>query len=348
MTKRNEGFTLIELMVTILVASIVASAAAAVLLMGLRMHKASTETAAQQTTVRAVMSVMEELASEKEIEVISDSEGWTIYQEAGAGKSVLFSYKSGAIYTLGETVLLEGIDSSIAVLDGNLLEVTVTMEDGESYPMKAYCRLLDAVEATSPKETNPDSELAEKSGLAPDEASSISAFSIRSVPKDYLSTNWLAVSFAQQRQNFLDVLEGELGSTGVASTGEYFSEWYIGGYADNPGWDENTPWCACFVSWALEQCAGDLMEVPRFAHVDAFMADFSLGFWRTKDPSPGDVIFFDWTPDAVQAPEHVGVVTAVEGGMVHTIEGNAAGRVAKCSYEADDPCILGYGVLKWK
>ena len=45
--------------------------------------------------------------------------------------------------------------------------------------------------------------------------------------------------------------------------------------------------------------------------------------------------------------QHVGVVTAVKDGKVHTIEGNADGEVARRTYMLDDPCILGYGVLNW-
>ena len=45
---------------------------------------------------------------------------------------------------------------------------------------------------------------------------------------------------------------------------------------------------------------------------------------------------------------HVGVVTSVENGMVHTIEGNVDGEVARRVYLLDDPHILGYGELSWK
>lgn len=357
--KHNEGYTLIELMVVILVGAIVASAAAAVLLMGMRMHKASTEQAKQQIDARLVLSALEDMASEKEVTVLPNpgepNADWTVYSYNDESiLSPLFSYVAAdqAIYVGSATVspLIAGVEAG-AKLDINLLTLTViTNEDGKKYESSVYCRLNTVPETTGENSTEGNDGTQQSSNEVPDTASTIAAFSARSPASEFLSTNWLAISFADQRQNFLRVLEAEEGSTGASlTTGEYFSEWYIGDYAENPGWDASTPWCACFISWALEQCSEDLIgEVPRYAHVDQFMNSFSLGFWRTKDPSPGDIIFFDWDLDGAKIPEHVGVVTAVENGFIHTIEGNADGRVAKRAYEATDSCILGYGVLKWR
>ena len=162
------------------------------------------------------------------------------------------------------------------------------------------------------------------------------------------TTDRSQAAYAEERENFLSVLEAEVGSTGASlTTGEYFSEWYIGGYADNPGWNAQTPWCACFISWAMEQCSGDLMMVPRYADVEKFRSSFNLASWKTHAPDPGDIIFFDWVVNETAYAQHVGVVTAVKDGKVHTIEGNADGEVARRTYMLDDPCILGYGVLNW-
>ena len=346
--KRNEGFTLIELVVVILVATIVAAAAGSTLLMGMKMHKASTEQAKQQMNASFVLTALEDIASEAEIAPIEASGGSCWINNADG--ETLFQYDAAAqaIYLGSATAstLLENVTAFEAVLEENLLTITIVVDEKE-YTSKVYCRLI---EVTEPSEEEGGNGNQEQSQDPP--AQGLSTFSFRTsdtTASDFLSTNWLAISFSDQRQNFLSVLEGELGSTGASvATGEYFSEWYIGSYADNPGWDENTPWCACFVSWALAQCSDDLMYTPRFAHVDKFMEDFSLGFWREKDPSPGDVIFFDWTEGGDGIPEHVGVVTSVEGGQVCTIEGNADGKVARRSYSLDDGRILGYGVLKWK
>lgn len=344
--KRNEGYTLVELMVVILVAAIVMAAGTTVLLMGIRMHKASTEQATRQINTRIVLSALEELASETEIQKPEVAESGSWWVRNGAGKPI-FSYNADAesIFPGEETTnpLLTEVTDATVDLMGTLLTITVTI-DGTEYTSSVYCRLVETTSSESGGENVQTSSIE-----APSSASSTATFSLRSADAEFLSTNWLAIAFADQRQNFLSVLEAEEGSTGASvTTGEYFSEWYIGGYEGAEGWNKDTPWCACFVSWALAKCSDDLMETPRFAHVNEFMNSFSLGFWRTKDPSPGDIIFFDWTPDAVTYAQHVGVVVSAEDGYVKTIEGNADGRVAYRVYEADDPCILGYGVLKWK
>ena len=153
---------------------------------------------------------------------------------------------------------------------------------------------------------------------------------------------------------FLEILASQYGSRGQIlneageSTGEYFSQWYIGGYEENPGWSEETPWCGCYLSWAMAQCSG-LEEVPRFANVDKFWVEFvTKRNWSASDPVPGDIVFFDWIEDEHYDPQHVGAVLAVLDGWVYTVEGNSGGRVAVCRYTLEDPGILGYGKLNWK
>ena len=132
------------------------------------------------------------------------------------------------------------------------------------------------------------------------------------------------------------------------STGEYYTEWYIGeeGWNKN-GWYATTPWCACFLSWGLENAGATMPDgsVPRFANVDKFMAAFGQ---LSDTPKPGDIVFFDWIVNQESNPQHVGAVLAVRDGFVYTIEGNSAGVVAMRRYELGDSRILGYGVLNWQ
>ena len=152
----------------------------------------------------------------------------------------------------------------------------------------------------------------------------------------------------------LKVLESQVGSTGRIQTesgeGEYYSAWYIGGYEQNPDWSEETPWCVCFLSWALEECSGYLQgQTPRFANVDKFWAEFvTSDSWKTEDPQTGDVIFFDWIIDDETNAEHTGVVLAVQDGWIYTIEGNSNNSVEICRYAEDNPYIMGYGILNWR
>ena len=153
---------------------------------------------------------------------------------------------------------------------------------------------------------------------------------------------------------FVGKLASQLGSTGRILTedgqGEYFSQWYIGSYAQNPTWNESTPWCACFVSWALDACAPYLEgEPPRFANVDTFWVELvTADNWKKNRPEAGDLIFFDWVDDSQYNPQHVGVVLTEKDGWIYTIEGNSNGVVAMRKYPADDAGIMGYGILNWK
>ena len=334
MKKRNEGFTLVELVVTIAVASLVLLAATTTLMSYMRISKQGMDITMKQNEVRIVLEVMEKLVAEKLIAKEDTADGWVVSEiMEDSTTRPLFSYSqtAGAIYSGGTTVLVEGVLESRAELSGDLLMLTVKTEKGE-YATSVYCRRLEEI----PTPTQ-----------AP--ASGSSAFALRSVFDQAQSTDWSRVRHAEARQNFLSVLEEQKGSTGASvTTGEYFSEWYIGGYGQNPGWNADTPWCACFVSWALDQCSSDLLIVPKYAHVQDFMASFPIDRWKTHAPDPGDIIFFDWVENETKFPQHVGVVTAVENGVVYTIEGNTNGRVATCAYALDDPRILGYGVLSWK
>ena len=66
--KRNQGgFTLVEMMVTIVIGSLVTLAATTVLLLGLRINNRSTQTVTRQNTARVVITMLENLAAEGEI-----------------------------------------------------------------------------------------------------------------------------------------------------------------------------------------------------------------------------------------------------------------------------------------
>ena len=327
MKKSNQGFTLVELVVTIAVASIVMLAATTTLTSYMRISKQGADINKQQNEVRIVLELMESLASEKQIK-LSDDEQQVL---EASSEEVLFSYSAEekTISTGAGAVLMEGVEGFSAEIDGSLLMLTVKTEKGE-YATSVYCRRLEEIQP-------PDSEEPAATGL-----------SFRRAAADPQTVSLSQVAYAQERENFLSVLEAEVGSTGASlTTGEYFSEWYIGSYADNPGWNAQTPWCACFISWAMEQCSGDLMMVPRYADVEKFRSSFNLASWKTQAPDPGDIIFFDWVVNDTAYAQHVGVVTAVKDGKVHTIEGNADGEVARRTYMLDDPSILGYGVLNW-
>ena len=317
----NKGVTLVELLVTIAIGSLITLAATTILLLGLRIHKQSTQTATVQNQVRIGITVIEELVKENPA---SEIDHVLKYDEEA---DVLRSGSGG--------VIMENVSDYQSSVEGQLVTVSLTVE-GETYELKIYCRETAVPEATVSEgslEAQPESD----------------SFSSENILASAVSNRELSYPV----RTFLKTLSSQMGSTGRILTEDgqedYYSEWYIGGYENNPGWSEETPWCACFISWALEECSGYQKGIiPRFANVDSFWVEFvTTDSWKTEKPQPGDVIFFDWIVDDQKNAQHVGVVLAVENGWIYTIEGNSNGRVAVCRYAENDHRIMGFGTLNW-
>ncbi len=357
--RENNGFTLVELLVTIAVGSLITLAAVSILLLGLRVNAGSTGTVIRQNTARIVLTTLENLASEGTItKVESGPDHWIVY---GADEKVLLSYSDSenAIYIADSTEpILDEVIASFVHWNGTNKVLTFSVEtESGSYSSAVYCRT--AVEA--PKVTNAGdtviSELNNPEGEDPN---------LGTIPN------------AEARKAFLKALASQYTLAGGApnpglilnnglSTGRYYSQWYIG-KDDAFGWDGETPWCACFVSWGLYQvrdkvtAPGEASNQPNaneghwFASVDYFMnylksnnAEGNEWVPAKDQPKekiyPGDIIFIDWTGG--DDPAHVGVVLTSDATHVYTLEGNSAGMVAVRKYKIDDPIILAYGVLNW-
>ena len=110
--------------------------------------------------------------------------------------------------------------------------------------------------------------------------------------------------------------------------------------------DANAPWCDAFVDFViLKTCEhfGKGAETARMVLGGDF-DDYTYnsvalykkaGRW-SNTPHRGDQIFFGGSG-------HTGMVTSVESGTVHTIEGNKGDEVRRCSYSTSTPSIIGYG-----
>lgn len=343
MKRNNSGFTMVELLVTVAVSSIVLAAAASLMLLGLRVHQTTQKEAGEQQTVRIVLSALEDLsASGKIYRVEPLSDGWQLQGKTadGAAGAVLLRYNNGKLRSggSGDQVLLDNLRGAQVILDGSLVTFTFATA-AHSYSTSVFCRT--GIEGDSVGKAEAEDILKETPTLP-------AAADLTETEKD-------------ARFAFLKTLAGQYDSRGEIIGGSgYFSEWYIGDYAKNPGWNQYTPWCACFLSWGAEQQRDTIDGAPpRFADVDEGMAKFTeSGKWRSPNdannmPIPGDYVFFDWDgrndPDGGKDPDHVGAVLCVdENGYLYTIEGNSSGRVALNCYPKNDPRIMGYGVLNWK
>lgn len=339
MKRNNSGFTMVELLVTVAVSSIVLAAAASLMLLGLRVHQTTQKEAGEQQTVRIVLSALEDLsASGKIYRVQPLSDGWQLQGKTADGKSgaVLLRYKSGKLTsgTSGDQVLLDNLRGAQVILDGSLVTFTFATA-AHSYSTSVFCRT--GIEGDSVGKAEAE-DILKKTPTLP------AAADLTETEKD-------------ARFAFLKTLAGQYDSRGEilpenTSPYKYFSEWYIGNYADHPGWNQYTPWCACFLSWAAAQQPDNTFigAPPRFAKVDDGMKLFRDDQWRDSGatPIPGDYVFFDWDRDI--DPDHVGAVLCVDDkdGFLYTIEGNSGGKVAVQRYDLNDKRIVGYGVLNWK
>lgn len=341
MKRNNSGFTMVELLVTVAVSSIVLAAAASLMLLGLRVHQTTQKEAGEQQTVRIVLSALEDLsASGKIYRVEPLSDGWQLQGKTADGTpgAVLLRYNSGTLTsgTSGDQVLLDNLRGARVDLDGSLVTFTFTTA-AHRYSTSVFCRTGIEGDSVGREEAK---DILKETPTLPDAAD--------------LTDMEKAARFA-----FLKTLAGQYDSRGEIksddSTYTYFSEWYIRDYAKNPGWNQYTPWCACFLSWGAAQQPNNTFigDPPRFADVDKGMAKFTEnGKWRERgaEPIPGDYVFFDWDGDS--DPDHVGAVLCVKDGYLYTIEGNSGGRVAVNRYPLSnpsaDPRIMGYGVLNWK
>lgn len=338
MKRNNSGFTMVELLVTVAVSSIVLAAAASLMLLGLRVHQTTQKEAGEQQTVRIVLSALEDLsASGKIYRVEPLSDGWQLQGKTAGGTpgAVLLRYNSGTLTsgTSGDQVLLDNLRGARVDLDGSLVTFTFATA-AHSYSTSVFCRT--GIEGDSVGKAEAE-DILKKTPTLP------AAADLTETEKD-------------ARFEFLKTLAGQYDSRGEIkgeSDYRYFSEWYIDDYAKNPGWNQYTPWCACFLSWAADQQRDTINgDPPRFADVDKGMKGFKdKSQWRERGdtnnmPIPGDYVFFDW--DGKSDPDHVGAVLCVEGNFLYTIEGNSGGRVAVQRYDLNDKRIVGYGVLKWK
>lgn len=154
--------------------------------------------------------------------------------------------------------------------------------------------------------------------------------------------------FEKNSRNNLDDKQANAGS---GNWTKYAAEldrtnWYNGG-------KNGYAWCDVFVDWLFYKCFGDpigremLCQPAKSAGAGClYSAQYykSAGRWLTQGPQPGDQIFFTYAPGEYS---HTGIVEAVTGNDVTTIEGNTAEQVARRQYSLYSPNIAGYGRPRW-
>lgn len=125
----------------------------------------------------------------------------------------------------------------------------------------------------------------------------------------------------------------------------HIQDWYAA--RNGSAYSYNFAWCdAAITYWAVK--SGNYSTVcPNGdrAYTVSHAADFdTIGRWHYDIAGirRGDIVFFDWSySDDIGRIDHVGVVTAVKGSRVYTIEGNTSNRCLRRVRTAS--VIVGYG-----
>ena len=120
------------------------------------------------------------------------------------------------------------------------------------------------------------------------------------------------------------------------------------------GWKpQNQPWCDLVYDAGMIECFG-LEDASKLTYQPigqgSAACKFSAAFYSAhnalvKSPEAGDQIFFY---DANGEINHTGVVEAIGGGIVYTIEGNKSDRVLRGAYAVGASNIAGYGRPHWE
>jgi hypothetical protein len=127
----------------------------------------------------------------------------------------------------------------------------------------------------------------------------------------------------------------------------YIQDWYRKEAKATGYLERNFSWCDAAVTyWAFH--SGNQGAVT-FGHYYCATTTHAKAFndhrkWHVDVAGirKGDIVFFDWGhTNNISGIDHVGVVTAVSGKNVHTIEGNTLDKCARRVRTAID--IVGYG-----
>ena len=125
----------------------------------------------------------------------------------------------------------------------------------------------------------------------------------------------------------------------------------IPGFYNGP--KQGFAWCDCWYDWLLVKAFGPdlgrrmLCQPENSAGAGCYYSALyyrQAGRFHDSKPEPGDQIFFTYQAGEVS---HTGIVEAVSGGIVTTIEGNSSDGVVRRSYAYGSRMIYGYGQPDW-
>lgn len=312
--RKNDGFTLVELLVVIAVGSLVSFAATSILLFAMRFYRVNLDTVEHQSILRIMMAVVENMSSEGEysFDVAND----LIKKES----DTIISYNSSTkqIVTGTGAVLMENVDGfdikkpTVMQLYDNAAENLYTFTvyvDGQFFDSTVYSRT--------------------KTVQIEDRDFIYSVFPL--LREKNWETDDPDVDYEAGRDILVNIAASQVGSNGYdmdyprGKTGTHYSLWYHNNATSFPeGWSESTPWCSVFASWVIDQTAQQgsrydnnnavipyLSDVPKEANVNHLwlqlfngvdMSNLKVNIHSGAEkyvhtPQPGDLIFFEYVEE---------------------------------------------------
>ena len=130
-----------------------------------------------------------------------------------------------------------------------------------------------------------------------------------------------------QRTRFVEVAKSQVGYREGSNNNTKYGAWYGA---------NNNSWCVMFISWCAEKAGIPSSVIPKMASTTAMCNWFNENnrlHLRTSMyiPLPGDIVFF--TGNGTKGGlKHTGMVEAVNGTALITIEGNYSDKVTRREY----------------
>ncbi|BAL01892.1 hypothetical protein OBV_p-00370 (plasmid) [Oscillibacter valericigenes Sjm18-20] len=151
--------------------------------------------------------------------------------------------------------------------------------------------------------------------------------------EDLSGVNWVNGS-RTGNQAVIDTALTQVGNVG----GKPYWSWY--------GFHSRVEWCACFVSWCMNQTGHDEVKYSSCSRgVSYFQSAGRFAAGGYTDIVAGDVIFFDWQGDG--KPDHTGLVIGSDGKYVYTVEGNSGDTCRTKKYLLSSSVVFGYGLMNY-
>ena len=303
----NQGVALMELILAISVGVMVSLAATTVLLLCLRMHSSSNQTARHQRQVLTAITMMENLVADSESVTVANG---VIY----SGGSPLLKLNEDELVTAAGASILENVERFEAdMLSQSLLSVSMTV-DGQEYDFFIL--------------TTSTLELTQENGGA---GLGVQVF-LEILQSQLGSDGRIMVNGAPTNIHFASWYNPQWGE-GTAWCSCYVS-WAL---EQCRGYIQGTTPRYASVN-AFKQGL-----IQRGGWINAATVTQS-GAIQMTIPNAGDLIFFNWDGGEL---DHVGVVLSANANTITTLEGNSSNMVQTHVYPVGSRYIEGYGRINW-